>query len=61
MGKKLSISRRLSILFFGSIFTGVLWGVWKGGFLEGIIYGSIVFVLLIAIEGFKGIQDGEEN
>jgi hypothetical protein len=49
-------NRRLVTWLFVSVFVGIFWGVWQGGILQGGIYGGIVFMLLLAYEGYLSIR-----
>jgi len=49
--------KRLLTWIYASILMGVMWGVWQGGVIQGLIYGCIIFVLLLMYEGYLSIRN----
>lgn len=49
-------NKRLSTWLLMSIFVGIIWGIWQGGFLQGFIYGSMVFIFMLAYEWYRSTR-----
>ena len=49
--------KRLLTWIYASVASGVIWGIWQGGFTQGVIFGCGVFVLSLAYEGYISLRE----
>jgi len=49
-------NKRFLIWVYASVFSGILWGIWQGGIIPGIIYGAGVFVLFMVYEWVRSLK-----
>lgn len=50
-------NKRLGVWIYASIASGVIWGIWQGGIIQGIIFGGGVLVLSLAYEGYLNLKN----
>lgn len=50
-------SKRFWIWIYASVASGVIWGIWQGGIIQGMIFGGGVFVLSLAYEGYLSLRN----
>jgi len=53
--------KRLQIWIYASVASGLMWGIWKGGVIQGLIYGCMVFLAALTYEGYLSLRNRDKD